>query len=170
MAWLRNTGVELTEDGIATDEFLETSLPGVFAAGDVADFHDVTLGFRHTHGNWGNAFRQGELAGRNVVNPGSPEPYRSVTSYGIRNLGLAIAMVGHASGGPGIEAVSRPDPAGATYACFFLRENRLVGAVLINRPDDRPVITALIRDGVPLSEAAQVGLADPKFDITSLVA
>ncbi|MDP3727404.1 MAG: FAD-dependent oxidoreductase [bacterium] len=168
-AWLRHTGVELTADGIATDEFLEASPPGVFAAGDVADFNDVTLGFRHTHGNWGNAFRQGELAGRNMVHPEGKEPYVGVTSYGIRNLGLAIALVGHVSGGPGIRAVSRMDPTGASHARFFLREHRLVGAALINRHDDRPVITTLIRDGVPLSNVALAGLADPKFDIASLV-
>lgn len=170
VAWLGNGGVELTDEGVATDEFLRASAPGVYAAGDVADFQDVMLGFRHTHGNWGNAFRQGELAGRNMANPGNPEPYRSVTSYGIRNLGLAIALVGYVSGGPGITAVSRSDPAGASHARFFLRGNRLVGAALINRHDDRPAVTALIRDGTSLSGSAQAGLADLKFDIASLVA
>ena len=168
-AWLASSGLECTPQGVAADECLQTRVPGIFAAGDMADFQDAVLGFRHTHGNWGNSFRQGELAGRNMASPAPPEPYRSVTSYGIRNLGYHIALVGYVAGGPGIDAVSRLDPAGASYARFFVREHRLVGASLINRHEDRPAITALIRDGVPIGEAGRAGLADFTVDIASLV-
>lgn len=167
-AYLEGTGVALTSDGVATDEFLETSVSGVFAAGDVADFHDITLGFRHTHGNWGNSVRQGELSGRNMADPEGREPYRGVTSYGIRSLGLAIALVGHASGGQGIESVNQSDRSGNSYRRFFLRQNRLVGASLINRHEDRPLVTALIRDAVLIPDEVRDRLADPKFDIASL--
>ena len=167
-AWLKSTGVGLTESGIATDEFLATSAEDIFAAGDIADFQDMVLGFRHTHGNWGNAFRQGDLAGRNMVST-AREAYQGVTSYGIRNLGLAIALVGYPVGGPGIEAVSQSDPSVQSYARFFLRGDRLVGASLINRHEARPAISTLIRDAVPLGSTAVVSLGDPKFDIASLV-
>ena len=166
-AWL-GSALTLTPSGIATDEFLQTSCPGIFAAGDVADFQDITLGVRHTHGNWGNAFRQGELAGRNMAHPASPEPYRSVTSYGIRNLGFHVAFVGHVLEGPGIDTVSRFDAANQVYERFFLRQERMVGAVVINRPEDRAAITTLIRDAVPLS-AARERFTDAAFDIATLI-
>ncbi len=168
-AWLESSGLNTSANGVITDEFLGTSVPGIFAAGDAADFYDITLGFRHTHGNWGNAFRQGELAGRNMVAPASRETYRSVTSYGIRNLGLQIALVGHVAGGPGIEAVSSVAPDGK-YGRFFLQGKRLVGAALINRHEDRPVISRMIGEAVPLNAAARQNLEDPAFDIKTLVA
>ncbi len=167
--WLQSSGLNVSANGIVADEFLEASLPGIFAAGDTADFHDITLGFRHTHGNWGNAFRQGDLAGRNMAASESPEAYRSVTSYGIRNLGLQIALIGHVAGGPGIEAVSSVIPEGG-YARFFLQGDRLIGAALINRHEDRPAITKLIGEAVPLNAAARQNLGDPAFDIKTLVA
>ena len=168
-AWLEASGLHVSAGGIVTDEFLETSVPGVFAAGDAADFYDVLLGFRHTHGNWGNAFRQGELAGRNMTAAASPEAYRSVTSYGIRNLGLQIALVGHVAGGPGIDAVSSVAPDGK-YGRFFLQGERLVGTALINRNEDRPAITKLIGEAIPVHAAARQNLEDPAFDIKTLVA
>ena len=169
-AWSGSSNLKLSSAGIITDEFLETPVVGIFAAGDAADFYDLTLQFRHTHGNWGNSFRQGELAGRNMADPASREPYRSVTSYGIRNLGLSIALVGHVFGGPRITTVSRLDPAGPSYGRFFFSGQRLVGAALINRHEDRSAITTLIRDAVPFSAAMRGSLVKPTFDIASLAA
>lgn len=167
-AWLAETGIALTPSGVATDECLETSEPGIFAAGDIADFYDVALGFRHTHGNWGNAFRQGELAGRNMADPKGRAPYAGVTSYGIRSLGFHAALVGRADGGEGIMTITRLDPDAKTYSRFFLKEDRLVGAALINRPQDRPVISTLIRDAVTIGKSRDQ-LADPAFDISRLI-
>ncbi|MBI4132196.1 MAG: NAD(P)/FAD-dependent oxidoreductase [Candidatus Sungbacteria bacterium] len=166
-AWL-GAGVLLTGEGVAVNEYLEASEPGIFAAGDVADFNDIILGFRHSHGNWGNAFRQGDCAGRNMARPAEREPYQSVTSYGIRSLGLLVALVGYASNGPGIETISRLDRKGPAYGRYFLKEGRLVGAALINRHEERPAIQALIKSGERMSDAALAGLADPKFDIAAL--
>lgn len=168
MAWL-GRNVLLTANSVSADEYLETSEPGIFAAGDITDFNDLVLGFRHTHGNWGNAFRQGERAGRNMAGADERQPYLGVTSYGIRNLGFSLALVGHASAGRGIETVARYDPGAPSYGRFFLRGERLVGAALINRPEDRSAITILIRDAVPLTAAGGVALADPSVDIAALV-
>ena len=145
-----------------------TSVPGVFAAGDVADFPDARGG-RASHGNWANAFLQGQIAGRNMAAAGRPEAYRRVTFYSIRNLGFVISFIGRVGAPEGVEAVSASDPAAPTYARFFLHGGRLIGAVLINRPQDQRSVSAAIRDGVLLG-AAQRRLADPSFDIGSLLA
>lgn len=169
VGWLGSSGLRLTPAGVATDEFLETTLAGVFAAGDVADFQDITLGFRYSHGNWGNAFRQGELAGRNMAGLSRPEPYRAVTSYGIRSLGVHIALAGYVAGGQGIETVVRLDPMSQTYGRFFLKGGRLVGAALINRPQDRTVLAELIASRTLLPADTLGRLADPTVDVSVLL-
>lgn len=167
--WLDNSGIEVVGGGVATDEYLETTASGIFAAGDVANFDDIILGLRHTHGNWGNAFYQGGCAARNMASSGEREPYRRVTSYGIRNLGLALALIGHTSGGKDVDAISRIDPSGNTYGRFFVREDRIVGAVLINRHDDRPAVVSLIESAKRVSDEARAGLLDFRVDIAALL-
>jgi hypothetical protein len=64
--------------------------------------------------------------------------------------------------------MSRLDAAHQTYGRFFLRQERMIGAALINRPEERSAITTLIRDGVPLAGGRE-RLTDPAFDIATLV-
>ena len=49
------------------DQYFETSAPGVFAAGDVANFFDIVFKERRRIEHWDNAVKQGRLAARNML-------------------------------------------------------------------------------------------------------
>ena len=165
----RNTGFLASSGivcgrGVRTDEFLETNIPGVFAAGDVAEYFDSQAD-RHTMvGNWTHAVRLGRRAGLNMT--GEKISFSDVPSYSITNLGLHIAALGECNGG--LETVSRSDGATRQYERFFMRDGTLVGAFLINRAMDRPILMELIgRRAVIAPYAAR--LRDMAFDIHSIL-
>ena len=64
-SWLEVTGIKINR-GIVTNEYLETSLPDVYAAGDCAEFHDVVFERQHVMGNWANATSQGNAVGKTM--------------------------------------------------------------------------------------------------------
>jgi 3-phenylpropionate/trans-cinnamate dioxygenase ferredoxin reductase component len=68
-----NSGLEI-DDGILVNEFCETNLPDVFAAGDVARFPDLVYGGTRRVEHWENAFEMGKNAAKSMI--GYKEPYR----------------------------------------------------------------------------------------------
>lgn len=160
LEFLRGSGVELGERGIKVNEYLETSIPGVFAAGDIAEFYDVILGKQRIIGNWTNAVLQGKRAGLNMF--GERSPFRNVSSYSITNLGYQITAVGECEAE--VEAIVRYDPVRRQYERLCLREGVLVGAALINRFQDKVHIARLIETRTPL-DSFRAQLGSTEFDI-----
>lgn len=169
VSWLAGSGVAFTPRGVAANEFLETAVLGVFAAGDIADIHDAANRQRMVGGTWGNAVLQGRVAGRNLaVASGRRKPYRNIPAYAIKCLGFFIACIGAAGEAPGVDALSRIGRGREWYERFFFRGDRLVGAVLINRPESQRAASMLIRDGAPLG-AARARFAEEAFDMASVI-
>src|SRR5699024_1454548 len=82
--WLRGSGVKLLDDGaVACDEYSATSLPNVYAVGDLANWPHPRYGGRIRLEHWTNAGEQGEIAARNLLawasgqerTPFTPVPY-----------------------------------------------------------------------------------------------
>ncbi|HZT08269.1 MAG TPA: FAD-dependent oxidoreductase [Chloroflexota bacterium] len=121
--------------GIVTNEYLETNVEGVYAAGDIAEFYDVDLDRHYTMGTWASASLHGRISALNML--GDRQPVRDVRQYTTTLFDSRMTVIGATPDiRPEIQGVSRVYPNGSnptnwSYRRLFFYENRLVGAALI---------------------------------------
>ncbi len=132
--------------GICVNEFLETNVPDIYAAGDCAEYQDVVVNRRVHIGNWMNA----QMQGRHVASviAGNRTPYRLVSSYSTHALGVNIIAIGDAIREAADQIIEQHVDEGG-HIDYFVRNNVLVGAVLVNTNTARAEITKNI--GRPFS-------------------
>ncbi|MBI2056103.1 MAG: FAD-dependent oxidoreductase [Candidatus Sungbacteria bacterium] len=163
MEFLAGSGVAINGGGVETDEYLRTNVENVFAAGDAADYMDVIAKKRRMVGNWTHAFLQGKAVGRTMA--GKPELFKSVPAYSITNFGFQITAVGETD--DALETFVQFDEERNRYARFFIKEDHIAGAALINKFTDKPHVARLIETQSSVRDF-RAELRDPLFDIQKI--
>lgn len=144
---LANTPIEVRQ-GIVVNEYLETNVPHVYAAGDVAEFFDPTINAYHTMGTWDNAMAHGRIVAVNMA--GGHEAYVDVPTYTSPLFDVNIAVVGTAeSNNPELVAIARREPGekgNENYRKLFFRENKLVGVLMVGSPKGRKKLVEIVKN------------------------
>ncbi|MDH6282652.1 NAD(P)/FAD-dependent oxidoreductase [Prescottella agglutinans] len=127
--WLEGSGLEL-DNGVVCDENLWTGVDGVYAAGDVARWHNPTFDRSMRLEHWTSAAEQGAIAARNALNPVVAKPYSTVPYFWSDWYDSRIQFVGTPSTDE-ILVVEDLDADGRLVALYREGE-RLAGALTVN--------------------------------------
>ena len=160
--FLRGSGVTC-ENGIEVDEYMQTDVEDVFAAGDITRFHDVLLGERAQNGSWGSAKEQGRIAAVNMAADDAVEEFRWVSSYSITHFDFPFLSFGHPTLGE--EHVERRY-SDTEWRRIALQDGRVIGGVLIGDLSPQRALKGLMRDRRVVSDPER--LLEETLDVDDL--
>lgn len=163
--WVKEAGVGC-DRAVLANEFLQTNDPDIYSAGDGTQFDDVIIGEKVIYGNWANAQKQGERAALNMA--GEHEPFKAVTFFQTHAFGIVMTYVGDVRPAEDREIIQRGHTGDDIQERIFLRNNKVVGVLLINAPQHMGTYSKIIEQQDDLSERLEQ-LADPNYDIANFV-
>jgi 3-phenylpropionate/trans-cinnamate dioxygenase ferredoxin reductase subunit len=154
-------GAEI-ENGITVNQQLRTTVPGIFAAGDVASAWHPLFKRNVRVEHWANALNQGPVAARAML--GEPVSYDRIPYFFSDQYDVGMEYSGYAPSWD--QVVLRGDPASGEFIAFWLQDGRVLAGMNVNVWDVSEPIQALIRARRPVAPAA---LRDPDTPLVSLV-
>jgi NAD(P)H-nitrite reductase large subunit len=162
--FLDDTPVETSNDGIEVDEYMQTDVEDVYAAGDITRFYDTILGEKAQNGSWGSAKEQGQVAAKNMVADEAAETFRWVSSYSITHFDVPFLSFGHPTEG---EEYVEKRYSETEYRRVALKDGKVVGGVLIGNLAPQQKLKRCIREELPLGDDAE-RLLEEDIDLDSL--
>jgi NAD(P)H-nitrite reductase large subunit len=131
--WLAGAGIEVNR-GVVVDDHLRSSVPNVYAAGDVAEGRDFVTGERAIHAIEPTAMEHGRIVGANMA--GQPLAYRGSLLMNIVDVAdLEIASFGAwDSATAEVSSVVKPDQ--PAYRKLLWQGDRLIGAIILGVSTD----------------------------------
>lgn len=136
------------EDGILIDEFCETSVSDIYAAGDCARWTYPISGEKIRIEHWDTALNQGRNAAINMLNPKS-ETYQTIPYFWSNQHHLAIQYLGHPTQWD--ETVVRGEISTDQFTMFYLLKNTVVGALIVNQPKNVLPIRRMIHQQIEVN-------------------
>jgi len=139
-----------SREGILTDEYMQTSVSDIFACGDVAETYDIATGETTINALWPNAVEQGKVAGENICGKKSKYP-GSLGMNSVEFFDLPVISLGITRPREGFEVMSKSDTKNNSYRKVVIKDNRLVGAILLGRIENSGVYLNLIHEKTDIS-------------------
>jgi 3-phenylpropionate/trans-cinnamate dioxygenase ferredoxin reductase subunit len=138
----RNAGLQ-TADGIIVDEYLQASLPDIYAAGDNAFFPYRVLGKQTRIEHWDNSLNQGKWAGRNMA--GAREPFTYMPYFFSDLFEFGYEAVGDVDAR--LETFADWQKENETGVIYYLKDGKVRGAMMCNVWEKVEAARTLIRQG-----------------------
>ena len=151
------------DNGVVVDQYLQTNIAGIYAAGDVANaWHPHYHRFLRVE-HWANALNQGATAGRNAA--GGSEAYRRLPSFFSDQYDLGMEYLGHGRNDDAL--IVRGDLEARKFIAFWHRDGKVSAAMNVNTWDVGEDLQVIITAGaavdlgrladadVPLAEVAR---------------
>jgi 3-phenylpropionate/trans-cinnamate dioxygenase ferredoxin reductase subunit len=154
----------LVDDGIVVDEYLRSTDPDIYAAGDVANAHHPQLGRQVRVQHWANAHDQGPAAARSML--GFDEPYVKAPYFFSDQYDVGMEYSGLARPGDFDQLVYRGDPASHEFCAFWISNGAIIAGMNVNVWDVHSTIRALIKAGAPVDVEK---LSDPSVPLADIV-
>lgn len=143
----KDIGCEV-DRGIVIDEKCETTVPGVFAAGDCSQGEDISFGAKRVLAILPNAYMQGFCAGKNMAGEQAVFdkgiPMNSIGFFGLHTM-TAGTYYTKEQGGEMFEEKTED-----SIKRLFVKDGRLTGFMLVKNTDRAGIYTSLIREKTPL--------------------
>jgi NAD(P)H-nitrite reductase large subunit len=155
-----NSAVKLNR-GIVVDSKMQTSVPNVYASGDVAEAYDFILNQNRLLPLWPLAILEGKVAGYNMA--GKPTDYTGGTNMSsLKYFGIPIVSIGMANPkeDPTLEILTKQDSAQCVYKKLVLKENLIVGMTFLGDIDRAGILFYLMKNKVNVQNFKAQLLAD----------
>lgn len=165
--FLKGSGVEVNR-GVVVADTMETSVPGIYAAGDVAEARDFFSGNKNPMPIWPDAYIQGDVAG--ITMAGGSQEYvgglamNSIELFKVPTISMGVT---NPEAGDRYEILTYTDLENYQYRKIVLEKGVLVGVVMVGNVERAGIFAGLIRDKAAVA-AFKEHLLVPDFGFVHL--
>jgi 3-phenylpropionate/trans-cinnamate dioxygenase ferredoxin reductase subunit len=157
---VEGTGVHV-DNGVVVDQYCQTNVPGIYAAGDVANHYHPVFERQIRVEHWHNAIKQGAAAARNML--GRAVPYEEIHWFWSDQYDANLQYAGFHTKWEQLVVRGRIDS--GSFLAFYINDGRIDAVVGLNRAQD-------VRRAIPLIKARRIlnleELHDERIDLRAL--
>ena len=153
VSWLEGSGLEL-EDGVCCDATLSSSIDGIVAIGDVANWYNPLFDERMRVEHWTNAVEQARHVVQTLRRPAEAKPFESAPMFWSDQYDIKIQGAGRPKPTDALRIMGRLED--EAFVALYSREDRLGGAVSFNNPAKLIQLRRKIVNRASLSEALEL--------------
>jgi 3-phenylpropionate/trans-cinnamate dioxygenase ferredoxin reductase subunit len=141
-------GLKMAQRGVDVNQYLQSSDPDIYVAGDIAAFDSAVYGRKLRIEHWDVAQNSGKQAGRNLA--GANEEYTVLPYFFSDEFDVTMEYVGNTRDWD--EIIVRGDPTQKPFTVLYVKDDHIVAALFINNSDDVEPAKKLIGDKVSVKE------------------